>query len=187
MLNQFQPKMTVNEFLDWAESQADDHELIYGRVHAMSPERLRHVELKGEAYIALRAAIGTAGVPCRAYIDGAMVRIDRSTAFRPDVMVRCGEPLHGDAVEIPDPVIVVEVASPSTRHNDGGVKFSGYFSLPSVQHYLQVDPDKRVVIHHRRDGDEIRSRILGSGSLRLHPPGLDLAVDDLLGPPEEES
>ncbi len=182
MLNQFQPKMTVDEFLDWAEAQANDYELIYGRVYAMSPERLRHVEAKGETYSALRAAIIAAGVPCRAYVDGVTIRIDGATAFRPDVLVRCGNPLDGNMVEIPDPLIVVEVTSPSTRNNDGGVKFSGYFGVPSVQHYLQVDPDKRLVIHHRRDGEEIRSRILGSGSVRLDPPGLDLTVEDLLGP-----
>ena len=174
--------MTVDEFLVWAEGRPGRYELIYGRLSAMSPERLRHVDAKGESYSALRASIIAARVSCRAYTEGATVRIDDATAFRPDVLVRCGAAIDGDTVELSDPVIVVEVASPSTRHNDGSVKLIGYFSLPSVEHYLQVDPDKRVVVHHRRDGEEIRSRILGAGArLRLDPPGLDIAVDDLLG------
>ncbi len=179
--------MTVDEFLDWAEAQANDYELIHGRVYAMSPERLRHVEAKGETYSALRVAIIAAGAPCRAYVDGVTIRIDGATAFRPDVLVRCGNPLDGNMVEIPDPLIVVEVTSPSTRNNDGGVKFSGYFGVPSVQHYLLIDPDGRVVVHHRRDGDEIQSRIVGHGSLSLDPPGLDLAVGDLLGPEADDT
>ena len=48
---------------------------------------------------------------------------------------------------------MVEVASPSTRKIDASLKLTGYFSLPSVQHYLIVDPDGPPVIHHRRQGD----------------------------------
>ena len=37
-------------------------------------------------------------------------------------------------------MIVVEVLSPSTRHIDASKKLAGYFRLPSVAHYLIVDP-----------------------------------------------
>ena len=53
-------------------------------------------------------------------------------------------------MEIPNPVIVVEVLSPSTAADDHGVKLDGYFSLRSVEHYLILDSDRRVMIHHKR-------------------------------------
>jgi Uma2 family endonuclease len=40
--------------------------------------------------------------------------------FKPDVVVRCGPP--GTAAYITDPVVVVEVLSPSTMDNDRGPK-----------------------------------------------------------------
>ena len=45
-----------------------------------------------------------------------------------------------------------------------------------------VDAERRFLVHHARRGDEIATRILHGGPLRLDPPGLDLMVEDLLGP-----
>lgn len=60
----------------------------------------------------------------------------------------------------------------------------GYVRVPSVTHYLVVDPDRRVVIHHRRGpGELIETRIASSGGLDLDPPGLTLAVADLFAEP----
>ena len=86
----------------------------------------------------------------------------------------------GEAMEVADPVVVVEVVSPSSRGVDRGVKLAGYFSLPSVRHYLIVDTDRRVVIHHRRDGDgRIEVGIVRDGSLEVDPPGLEIDVPDI--------
>jgi len=59
---------------------------------------------------------------------------------------------------VSNPVILVEVASPSTRDFDDTVKLTGYFSLPSVHHYLIVDPEGPPVIHHRRQADRSSHR-----------------------------
>ena len=48
-------RMTVDEFLVWAEAQAEQRfELVRGRPLAMSPERARYAEAKAEIYVALR-------------------------------------------------------------------------------------------------------------------------------------
>ena len=86
----------------------------------------------------------------------------------------------GDAVEATDPVIVVEVVSPSSRGIDSGAKLAGYFSLASLRHYLIVDTDKRVVVHHRRDEEgRITVGILRDGPLTLDPPGLAIDIRDI--------
>ena len=106
------------------------------------------------------------------------------TAFEPDALVYCGPRVSPDAIEIPNPVIVVEVISEGTVARDHGVKLAGYFSLPSVAHYLILDPDRRTLIHHRRgEGGVIETRVLTEGPLRLEPPGLELTVGELF-PPE---
>ena len=108
------------------------------------------------------------------------VRVNDRTVYEPDALVRCGAPLPGDAIEVADPIIVVEVVSPSSRGVDRGVKLASYFSLPSVRHYLIVDTDKRVVIHNGRDAEgQIVVRIVGDGSLTLDPPGLAIEVRDI--------
>jgi Uma2 family endonuclease len=60
------------------------------------------------------------------------VRIDETTAHEPDAVVYCGPRLPASAIEVPNPVIVVEVLSSSSRHIDAQIKLAGYFRLPSV-------------------------------------------------------
>ena len=70
--------------------------------------------------------------------------------------------------------------SPSTALRDTHRKLIGYFTLPSVFHYLVVDPIDRNVVHHKRgEGGLIETRPLHEGPLRLDPPGLELSVAEL--------
>lgn len=173
-------KMTVDEFLGWSAGQPGRWELFDGVPVAMSPERVIHGEVKYRVARALDAALEKAGVPCRFVLDSAAVRIDAHRSYQPDALVYCGEPLPGDALEVPNPVVVVEVLSPSNAMQDLRDKLQGYFRVPSIRHYLIVDPDKRLVIHHARsDGDVIATRIVSDGVLSLAPPGITLLAADL--------
>jgi Uma2 family endonuclease len=173
-----QTAFTADEFLAWAlEQPAGRFELDNGTVVAMAPERASHAATKGNAYVALRNAIAARGLACQAFPDGMSVRVEERTVYEPDALVRCGPALPGEAMEANDPVILVEVVSPSSRGVDRGAKLAGYFLLPSLRHYLIVDSGKRVVIHHRRGEDgRIEVRVLDDGLLTLDPPGLAFEV-----------
>jgi Uma2 family endonuclease len=130
---------------------------------------------KGRLYQCLARAIGDAGVPCEAYPDGMAVRVDADTVYEPDASVRCGAPLDDEAIELVDPLIVVEVVSPSSGRRDSGGKLEGYFRIPSVRHYLIVIIRNPAVIHHQSDGaGAITTRIVREGTIRLDPPGIEL-------------
>ncbi len=175
--------MTVDEFLPWAEAQEHGrYELHDGKVIAMAPQRAAHWEVKFRAAMALHNAIAAAGLQCHAVPDGATVRISTRTAFEPDALVYCGDKVAGDSLEVPNPVIVIEVLSPGTQMIDMRDKLRGYFTVPSVQHYLILDPEKQMVIHHARgDGDVLQTRLLSAGELRLDPPGIVLNVQEFFG------
>lgn len=84
------------------------------------------------------------------------------------------------AVEVPNPLIVVEVLSSSTRRVDVSIKLAGYFRLPSVVHYLIVDPSEPMIVHHARGaGGDIITRVVTEGTIALDPPGLEIAVEDV--------
>jgi Uma2 family endonuclease len=153
-------------------------ELAGGEIVAMTPERVEHMRVKFAVATALRAAV-LAGGPCEVMIDGVSVRVDDRTVYEPDALVRCGERVPGTAIEVTEPVVIVEVVSPSSRAIDSGAKLTDYFRLPSVRHYLVVNIDARAVAHHRRDeAGEIATRILRGGELVLDPPGMTVAVAD---------
>ncbi len=173
--------MTVDEYLAWCDNQSERSrtELINGQVVTMPSERLVHSRTKGYVFVALRDAIVAAGLPCEALGDGPGVRIDDHTVYEPDALVFCGGAPPPTSMLIPNPVVLVEVLSPTTSHHDTSAKLIGYFKLPSVAHYLVIDPDARTVTHHGRDQMPM---VLSTGPFRLDPPGLDLKVEDLLGP-----
>lgn len=172
-------RMTADEFLAWARDrpEGEGYELVGGEVIAMAPERAGHNEGKLEVAVALREAIRRQGLPCWIYLDRMAVRVDGDTVYEPDVLVRCGERLDPDAVEVVDPVILVEVISPGTHKVDTHLKLADYFRIPSLRHYLIVNTKRRSVVHHERGEDgEVRTRIVATGTLELAPPGLALDV-----------
>ena len=142
---------TVEEYLAWANAQAERQrsELINGQIVAMAPERIKHAKVKLAVAIALKAAVVRSGLPCHVLADGPTVRIDDHTAYEPGALVYYGQELPGDSLVVPNPVIIVEVLSPTTMHTDTSAKLIGYFKLPSVQHYLIIDPDACAAIVSR--------------------------------------
>ena len=172
--------MDVDGFLAWSEGQEGRFELHEGAVVAMAPERYVHLEAKLAVVNALASAIRSGAAPCRALPDGATIRASKTSAYVPDAVVYCGPRPEPGALEIPNPIIVVEVLSPSTAGVDHGVKLQAYFTLPSILHYLIVNPEQRMVIHHKRGvGDALETRILGKGILKLDPPGLEIMAESL--------
>jgi Uma2 family endonuclease len=173
-------RMSVDEYLAWAGDQPGRYELLDGAIVAMSPEGAAHAERKAAIHAVLLAAVRARRLPCHVLPDGMTVRINDATAYEPDALVYCGAKLTPTAVEVPHPVIVVEVLSPSTRHIDLSAKLADYFRLASVAHYLIVDPEKPRIIHHARGkGDTILTRIVSEGTISLDPPGIELAMGDV--------
>jgi Uma2 family endonuclease len=180
----FNNAMTVADYLAWAEAQGDVTrvELINGQVVSMSPELVVHNLTKGAVFVALREALAKAGLQGQVFTDGLTVPIETHTAYEPDAMVRCGVPLPPKVRTANDPVIVVEVISPTSAHTDTSAKLIGYFKLPSVRHYLVVDPEARSLTHHARDEKGVvTAHTLTEGVLRLDPPGLVIDIAGLFG------
>ncbi len=175
-----QQRMSVEEYLAWSKAQAGRFELVDGLVYAQAAERAAHAEMKGLVFIALTNAIRKAGTACHALVDGMAVRVGSKTVYEPDVLVYCGAKLPPDALLVENPVIVVEVISPSTGRNDHTRKLPGYFSLASIAHYLIVDPDEPLVIDYWRGADGVlRTATFAQGRISLRPPGLELALDEI--------
>ena len=124
-------KMTVDEYLAWAEEHPGRYELYAGVVYAMVPERAGHAKVKYAVQSALLKGIRKAGISCHMLPDGMTVRVDRHTAHEPDALVYCGEEVPNSVVEVPKPVIVVEVLSPSTRHIDASASLRAISAFPT--------------------------------------------------------
>lgn len=172
-------RLTREESCRWAEGQSRRYERVAGEPVAMSPERIQHVRIKSRVWAAIDRAVRTAALDCEALADGVTIEVDADTDYEPDAVVDCGPSLHPDATAATNPVIVVEVSSPSIQSVDSGEKLANYFRGPSIQHYLIVRARRQEIIHHWRVGEDIISRTLNVGPIRLDPPGIVVDVADL--------
>ena len=179
--------MTAEAFLDWLESRPETErwELIEGEpVRLMAPTTFGHALIKDNVVAALRSALAVRGPgrPCRVVSDGPAVRRadDDRNFYQPDAVVTCVADIDPMAFTVPDPVVIIEVLSPSTRSRDLTAKMRGYFALPSVHHYLLIEPRKRLIVHMRRGPDEtLTTAFCTEGRIDLDPPGVALRVEDV--------
>jgi Uma2 family endonuclease len=167
--------MSRDEYCAWLREQTARYERIDGEVVAMAPERAVHLRLKRDVLLAL---IATCPAGCEVLPDGATVETEDGD-YEPDAVVNCGARMADDATVAPNPVVVVEVLSPSTRGGDLNRKLVGYFKVASIQHYLILFPDRPQVIHHRRHGGQVLTSIHTTGAISLDPPGISLSLDKI--------
>ena len=169
--------MTVEQYLAWAVHQEGRWELIDGRPVKMPAETLGHVRVKFFIALALTEITEASGLDLHALSDGPTVRIDDTNANEPDSLVYAGPELPPSSLEVPNPIIVVEVVSPSSGRRDRVHKRQDYFALASVQHYLVVDPEARTMLHFHRGNWQGNGTELGeTDTAHLEPPGLTLPI-----------
>lgn len=127
---------------------------------------------------ALARAIATA--KAQAVPDGVGVRVSNRSFYQPDALVYCGPKYPGQSLMVDNPVIVVEVISPSSGDRAFSDKMLGYFQVPSVMHYLLVQPYNH---YQRAEKDAPLARIHRGVEIRLQPPGIVVTLAEML--PEE--
>ena len=146
-----QTYFTPEEYISLERKAEYKSEYFNGHIIAMSGASRQHnlivTNISGELHLQFK------GRGCEVYTNDMRVRPSpRDTYVYPDVVVVCGEPEFEDAVfdTLLNPVVIVEVLSPSTERRDRGEKFTRYKHLASLQEYLLVSQDKVWVEHHRR-------------------------------------
>lgn len=155
------PHFSAQDYLAREAEQAEKHEYLAGEVFAMAGASDAHVTISGNLYMALRNHLR--GKPCRTYIADMKVEVARADAFfYPDVFVSCSAADAALADRKREPVLLVEVLSPTTASYDRGAKFAGYRQLDSLREYVLVDTERMAVDVFRRDA---------SGHWVLYPYG----------------
>ena len=144
--------MTLDEFLAWDDGTDRRYELWDGVVTAMAPPMPRHgllaAALSGEIRSAVRAR-----PPCRVFSEAGIALPHRKDTFYvADLAVIC-EPLRPNDRLIRNPVLIVEVLSPSTAAIDRQIKVPDYRRIPSVQEILLIDSETVFAEVHRRECD----------------------------------
>jgi Uma2 family endonuclease len=171
--------LPLADFLDWEAAQEIRHERVGGTVWAMTGGTLNHNRIAANAWSALRERLKGSG--CEAFLLDVRVITPRGDVLYPDVVVACG-PRRGGEREIADPVVVIEVLSPSTTARDHGIKRWAYGTIPGLRHYVLVAQDRAEAEVASAAGEVWESvHLRDPGALvRLDALGVEIPMGELL-------
>ena len=145
-------RLSLDAFLDWEATQPERHEYVRGEVFAMTGASLNHNRVALNLHGLLRAHLR--GSPCEVFASDVQVRVDAADAvFYPDLVITCSADDRQQQRTLHEPVLIVEVLSPSTAGYDLSAKFAHYRRLASLQEYVTIDPDAPLVQVFRRSPD----------------------------------
>ena len=162
-----QTRLSPEEYIAFERKALPDaeiirHEYINGELIAMSGASRAHNLITINISAALHSRLRSS--ERETYASDMRVSTPTTTSyFYPDVVVVCEEPRFEDNVFdiLLNPIILVEVLSPSTEVYDRREKFAHYRQLPSLQEYVLVTQDKVLVEHYRRQAEQGAAHVTG--------------------------
>ncbi|MEM9457440.1 MAG: Uma2 family endonuclease [Myxococcota bacterium] len=173
--------MSVEEYIALDRSSEERWEYVDGRAIAMAGASPRHNAIVMNLTLTLGSALR--GTKCFALGSDQKIEIVATGAFHyPDLSIVCGKPSPSerDSHAIINPLILVEVASPSTSDYDRGAKFDHYATIPELREMLVVFTETPRVEHRERSGDGrwIVTHLVG-GEVGLSSIGVTLSIEEI--------
>lgn len=133
-------KASIAEYLAFERQSTEKHEYFRGEIFAMSGASRTHNIIASNLIIQL--GIRLKGKPCKPLGSDMRLHIPENTLFTyPDIAVYCGEMKTIDEDNALNPVVIIEILSPSTKNYDRGEKFQLYRDIPSLKEYILVDSE----------------------------------------------
>ena len=172
---------TEAEYFEIERTSFGRWEYVNGQIRAMSGGTTDH----GAISMNVARVLGNALVPrgCRVYGSDVKIHTGDGINTYPDVSVICGEHRYylGRRDVVLNPLLIVEVLSPSTEGYDRGEKFDYYKSTSSLQDYLLVEQNEaRVLLYSRHEDHWDMREVKGvGGSILLPSVGVTLALSDV--------
>jgi Uma2 family endonuclease len=176
-------RFSFDDYLTLEEDSIVKHEFLNGEAWAMAGGSPDHAAIA--VNISTLLTVQLRGQPCRAYSSDLRIRVKATglTTY-PDVSVICGppeiDPEDRKKQTATNPVVLVEVLSPSTEDYDRGEKLSQYQRIDSLQEIMLVAHDQRLVeVWRRSDGRWERHEFRGDAILRLESLACELPLTEV--------
>lgn len=138
------PYLSFEEYERIERNNTEKLEYLRGASYLMAGGSPRHAMIAGNCFWRLRSLLA----PSECIVlpqDLHVVTPQNQADFIPDVTVICGASVEELPHRVPNPTLVVEVLSPSTRVHDLGNKLIEYQRIPSLRGILYVDSESLTV------------------------------------------
>ncbi len=175
-------RMSIREFLGWDPGDGLTYELVDGEPRAMAPASSLHGFLQNELGSLMRNHLRQRGSGCEAVANpGVVPQVLSNQNIRvPDLAVTCSPLLPGQST-LPDPVLLVEILSPSNQAKTW-TNVWAYTSIPSVREILVLRTDRVGAELLRRSAQGAwpeRTTLLTEGDLVLESIDFQVALAEL--------
>lgn len=177
-------RYTWDEYLALEHDSPIKHEYLDGEIFAMAGGTPEHAQLC--VRVTAELSVQLRGKPCVPYSSDLRIRVlATGLTTYPDASVVCG-PLEYDPEDrkkqtVTNPIVVVEVLSPSTEEYDRGDKLSNFRQVPSLRHYVLVSYREPLIEVFTRTGGDEWSRVEArtGSSAKLPAIGCTLSIDSI--------
>lgn len=174
-------RYTYREYLSLENGANVRHEFLDGEIYAMAGGTREHAAICANLTSSLGGQLRGKG--CQVHSSDLRIRVlESGLATYPDVTVVCrsAEVDPEDRNTIVNPVLLIEVLSPSTAAYDRGEKLGHYRRIPSLREVVLVAYDERLIEVWRREAEDtwVR-REARSGTLQLTAVPATLSVDEV--------
>lgn len=172
---------TEAEYFEFERTAFGRWEYISGQIRQMSGGTTDHGDISSN----LVRVLGNALVPRGCHVYGSDVKMHTGDGINtfPDVSVICGQNRYylGKKDIVLNPLLIVEVLSPSTRDYDRGEKFGHYRAIETLTDYLLVEQDQAQVMLYTRRTDFWEMRVITglNGSIFLSSVDVTLSLSDV--------
>ncbi len=180
-----QPKLrlTPQEYLAIERQAEFKNEYYQGEMFAMAGTSEPHAVVASNINRALGNQL--AHRDCLVYNGDLRVKVSPLGKYTyPDVMVSCGKRIFDDEQHdtLVNPVLIVEILSPSTEAYDRGAKFDHYQYIKSLTEYILVAQDACRIEQFVRQGDgtwTYRAFKSREDVVKLESIGCELALQEI--------
>src|SRR5579863_8510359 len=170
--------LSVEEFLDTCPNDQRHYQLIEGVIVAMAPPAIPHqiIASRLNAHSVSAVDANRPGCSTRSQAGIAPQGLAGRNHFETDITVTCESGGRKGISE--EPVLIVEVLSPSTERDDVFVKLPQYQAIPSLREILYIESERvAATVYRRADVRWQTIEIAGRDArLQLETIGLDIAL-----------
>jgi|SRR3954447_15421380 len=172
--------LTVEEFLDSCPNDDRHYELFGGVIVAMAPPAIAHQTIAATLAFELVAAVRANRPDCAVGSQAGIAPqgLTGRNHFEADLVVTCRFANDYRSINA-EPLLIVEIQSPSTERDDHFFKLPQYQAIPSAEEILSMESERVAATIYRRDAAGLWQAIEIAGPrarLELRTIGLDIPV-----------
>jgi Uma2 family endonuclease len=176
------PRYTPEQYLEMERKAEFKSEYVNGEILAMAGASLEHNRINRN--IGQSLANQLENKPCESFTNNLRVKVNPTRYAYPDAVVACGEMDFEDSGldTLLNPVVIIEVLSPTTEVDDRGWKFAHWRRAGTMMDYVLIAQDRPSIEHYTRFGQDLWTLREAEGLaaiLRLPSIGCELPLSQI--------